>query len=150
MLCLKISFRKTEQAINFISSHLRVINAWVPHSIWMSRLYIWCNFAIHTEQCTYYLHLRSNTFCTLQLSFWTIKMYFTVEHYRYKFTNDIWIIYFSICSSSVGATSDCVFLAPPGQQGHRDGSVSPNTAKRDRSISVIAGKSIKNTLMFSI
>ena len=60
------------------------------------------------------------------------------------------IIYFSICSSSVGATSDCVFLAPPGQQGHRDGSVSPNTAKRDRSISVIAGKSIKNTLLFTI
>merc|ERR1711899_31897 len=29
-----------------------------------------------------------------------------------------------ISSSSVGATSDCVFLAPPGQQGHRDGSVS--------------------------
>ena len=71
-------------------------------------------------------------------------MYSAVDqYYRYKFSNDTLIIYFSICSSSVGATSDCVFLAPPGQQGHRDGSVSPNTAKRDRSISVIAGKSIK-------
>ena len=70
-------------------------------------------------------------------------------YYRYKFSNDTLIIYFSICSSSVGATSDCVFLAPPGQQGHRDGSVSPNTAKRDRSISVIAGKSIKNTSLFT-
>ena len=42
-------------------------------------------------------------------------------------------------SSSVGATSDCVFLAPPMQQGQRDGSVSPGTEKRNRSISVIAG-----------
>ena len=64
--------------------------------------------------------------------------------------NNILIIYYSICSSSVGATSDCVFLAPPGQQGHRDGSVSPNTAKRDRSISVIAGKSFANILLFTI
>ena len=73
-------------------------------------------------------------------------MYSTVDLDVVKyhtFTNDISIIFVSICSSSVGATSDCVFLAPPGQQGHRDGSVSPNTAKRDRSISVIAGKSIK-------
>ena len=46
-------------------------------------------------------------------------------------------------SSSVGATSDCVFsnsLAPPMQQGQREGSVSPGTEKRNRSISVIAGK----------
>ena len=78
-------------------------------------------------------------------------MYYTVDQYH-TFTNDILIIFVfvSICSSSVGATSDCVFLAPPGQQGHRDGSVSPNTAKRDRSISVIAGKSIPNILLFTI
>ena len=77
-------------------------------------------------------------------------MYSTYARSTWTFTNDILIEIFSICSSSVGATSDCVFLAPPGQQGHRDGSVSPNTAKRDRSISVIAGKSIPNILLFTI
>merc|ERR1719400_2363166 len=45
-----------------------------------------------------------------------------------------------ISSSSVGAASDCVFLAPPMQQGQREGSVSPGTEKRNRSISVIAGR----------
>ena len=49
----------------------RHISVWWMHEslihFWMSRLYIECNFAIHTELCTYYLHLRSNKFCTLQL-----------------------------------------------------------------------------------
>ena len=49
------------------------------------------------------------------------------------------IILHKFFSSSVGAASDCVFLAPPMQQGQREGSVSPGTEKRNRSISVIAG-----------
>ena len=52
-------------------------------------------------------------------------------------------------SSSVGATSLCdsgSFLTLPGQKDNvvRDGSVSPGTSKRERSVSVIAGKKIYN------
>ena len=53
-------------------------------------------------------------------------------------------------SSSVGATSLCdsgPFLALPGQKDNvvRDGSVSPGTSKRERSVSVIAGKNPRFT-----
>ena len=74
---------------------------------------------------------------------WCLRFWMSYP-YRDLFVYLNWIVlilnilhkYFS---SSVGAASDCVFLAPPMQQGQREGSVSPGTEKRNRSISVIAG-----------
>ena len=89
--------------------------------------------------------------CALYIKYGFIKLYYifisSTSPYLYivimenvynqkKITQMLILLNFS---SSVGATSDCVFLAPPMQQGQRDGSVSPGTEKRNRSISVIAG-----------